>query len=437
VLTAVVSALDGLVSANRRHEEARRASGAAGKEYDQADQRYRSALREADLARAAARGALDAWRGGCDVLRVDYEAFDAVGARWTRTSRATASPRRRSWHRSSRPATRSASGCAPTATSWASPAPGCGGCAGHGSTPAQARRGKGGRAGAHAGHPGRPPAPARARHRARAAVRRVRPRRAARGGRRPGRPFRGGPAGLGAPGCAGRSGGRGSRVRALLEAHEVGDQWICPAREEGPAQGDELAGTRPHGGACGGGHSRGAAHGGGTRGGRGERGWRVAAGTPWKGSPPPRGRARAVPGETADARSAAAVSKRREPAFSSSGRAAVRRGRDQGGPRPRARAGSGMEAVQDLPQLQALHDRLQAARREEQERERRRGSPSSRRRRWRSPRARYSRRPPRSIAPRTRRRTSRAAPARRWTPWRSRCARWRSWRAPPATTSSA
>jgi hypothetical protein len=64
VLTAVVSALDGLVSANRRHEEARRASGAAGKEYDQADQRYRSALREADLARAAARGALDAWRGG-------------------------------------------------------------------------------------------------------------------------------------------------------------------------------------------------------------------------------------------------------------------------------------------------------------------------------------------------------------------------------------
>lgn len=80
VLTAVVSALDGLASAHQRHEEARLASKAAGKEYDQADQRYRSALRETESARAATREALDAWRGGCTVLRVGNGAFDAVGA---------------------------------------------------------------------------------------------------------------------------------------------------------------------------------------------------------------------------------------------------------------------------------------------------------------------------------------------------------------------
>jgi len=78
VLAGIQSALDALAVAGGRQEAARKASDVARREYTQADERFRSAAREAEAARAAAGTALGEWRAECTELPVPDAAFDAV-----------------------------------------------------------------------------------------------------------------------------------------------------------------------------------------------------------------------------------------------------------------------------------------------------------------------------------------------------------------------
>jgi hypothetical protein len=78
VLAAILAALDALAAATGRLDTARRVSDAARREYNQADERFRSAAREAETARAAAVGALETWRGECGELAVPDDAFAAA-----------------------------------------------------------------------------------------------------------------------------------------------------------------------------------------------------------------------------------------------------------------------------------------------------------------------------------------------------------------------
>ncbi|MBW3654496.1 MAG: TIGR02680 family protein [Gemmatimonadetes bacterium] len=78
VLSTITSAMDALSTAGGRLDDARKASDVARREYSQADDRFRTAGREADSARSAAAAALGAWRDGCVGLRVPDEEFGAV-----------------------------------------------------------------------------------------------------------------------------------------------------------------------------------------------------------------------------------------------------------------------------------------------------------------------------------------------------------------------
>jgi hypothetical protein len=78
VLSSITSAMDALSAAGGRLDDARKASDVARREYGQADDRFRTAGREADSARSAAALALGAWRDGCAGLRVPDEEFGAV-----------------------------------------------------------------------------------------------------------------------------------------------------------------------------------------------------------------------------------------------------------------------------------------------------------------------------------------------------------------------
>ncbi|HEU4560710.1 MAG TPA: AAA family ATPase, partial [Longimicrobium sp.] len=77
-LAAILAALDALAAANARQDAARKASDVARREYNQADERFRGAAREAETARAAAVGALETWRGECTELSVPDDAFAAT-----------------------------------------------------------------------------------------------------------------------------------------------------------------------------------------------------------------------------------------------------------------------------------------------------------------------------------------------------------------------
>ncbi|MBV9110595.1 MAG: hypothetical protein JO306_14390, partial [Gemmatimonadetes bacterium] len=78
VLDAVRAALDGVAAATARLDSARKASDVATRELNHADERFRSAGREAESARAAVAAALAAWRSECMELRVPDEGFGAV-----------------------------------------------------------------------------------------------------------------------------------------------------------------------------------------------------------------------------------------------------------------------------------------------------------------------------------------------------------------------
>lgn len=78
VLAAIGAAMDALGGATKRQDEARKASDVARREYGHADDRFRAAGREADSARAAAAEALGAWRVGSTELPVTDERFGAV-----------------------------------------------------------------------------------------------------------------------------------------------------------------------------------------------------------------------------------------------------------------------------------------------------------------------------------------------------------------------
>lgn len=80
-LAAVLAAHAALGAASARLDASRRASEVARAEYGAADDRFRAAARESEAARAAAAAALDAWRAECAVLRVSDEAFAEVLAR--------------------------------------------------------------------------------------------------------------------------------------------------------------------------------------------------------------------------------------------------------------------------------------------------------------------------------------------------------------------
>jgi uncharacterized protein (TIGR02680 family) len=78
VLDTVRAALDAVAAADSDLDRARKASTVATNELNHADNRFRTAGREADSARTAAADALAAWRSECAELRVPDEAFDAV-----------------------------------------------------------------------------------------------------------------------------------------------------------------------------------------------------------------------------------------------------------------------------------------------------------------------------------------------------------------------
>ncbi|HST58721.1 MAG TPA: SbcC/MukB-like Walker B domain-containing protein, partial [Longimicrobium sp.] len=78
VLDAVRAALDAVATATGRLDAARKASEVATRELNHADDRFRTISREAESARAAAADALEAWRSSCTELRVPDEAFGAV-----------------------------------------------------------------------------------------------------------------------------------------------------------------------------------------------------------------------------------------------------------------------------------------------------------------------------------------------------------------------
>jgi hypothetical protein len=77
-LSGILAAMDALGTANGRLDAARKASDVARKEYGQADDRFRTAGREAESARAAAASALDEWRAGTAEMRVADDAFGDV-----------------------------------------------------------------------------------------------------------------------------------------------------------------------------------------------------------------------------------------------------------------------------------------------------------------------------------------------------------------------
>ncbi|HEX2208347.1 MAG TPA: AAA family ATPase, partial [Longimicrobium sp.] len=78
VLDSVRAALDAVAAASGQLDAVRKASEVARRELDHADNRFRTAAREADSARAAAADALTAWRSECAELRVPDDAFGAV-----------------------------------------------------------------------------------------------------------------------------------------------------------------------------------------------------------------------------------------------------------------------------------------------------------------------------------------------------------------------
>ena len=78
VLNGIRSTLDALAAAGAKLEEARRASDVARKEYNRADDRFRTATREAESARSSSSAALVAWRAECTELLVPDADFDEV-----------------------------------------------------------------------------------------------------------------------------------------------------------------------------------------------------------------------------------------------------------------------------------------------------------------------------------------------------------------------
>jgi uncharacterized protein (TIGR02680 family) len=78
VLDAVRAALDAMAAASGKLDAMRKASEVATRELNHADDRFRTIGREAESARAAAADALEAWRSSCAELRVPDEAFGAV-----------------------------------------------------------------------------------------------------------------------------------------------------------------------------------------------------------------------------------------------------------------------------------------------------------------------------------------------------------------------
>lgn len=78
VLDTVRTALDSVAAANGQLDAARKASEVATRELNHADDRFRTAGREAELARAAAAAALTSWRSECSELRVPDDAFASV-----------------------------------------------------------------------------------------------------------------------------------------------------------------------------------------------------------------------------------------------------------------------------------------------------------------------------------------------------------------------
>jgi uncharacterized protein (TIGR02680 family) len=78
VLDGVRAALDAVAAAGGRLDAARKASEVAGRELRHADDRFRTAGRDAEPARGAAAEAVTAWRAGCAELHVPDEAFGAV-----------------------------------------------------------------------------------------------------------------------------------------------------------------------------------------------------------------------------------------------------------------------------------------------------------------------------------------------------------------------
>jgi len=78
VLAGILAAHDALSGATARLDASRKASDVARREYTHADERFRAAARDAESARTAASAALGAWRLECAELWVPDEAFDAV-----------------------------------------------------------------------------------------------------------------------------------------------------------------------------------------------------------------------------------------------------------------------------------------------------------------------------------------------------------------------
>ncbi|HET7233705.1 MAG TPA: TIGR02680 family protein [Longimicrobium sp.] len=78
ILAGVLAAHDALAKANQRHDEARKASDVARREYNAADDRWRAATQSADTARATAETALVDWRAGLAELPVTDADFGHV-----------------------------------------------------------------------------------------------------------------------------------------------------------------------------------------------------------------------------------------------------------------------------------------------------------------------------------------------------------------------
>ncbi len=78
VLAVIAAAMDALAAAAGRLDRARLASDVARREYNHADERFRGAAREAETARAAAVGALETWRAESAELAVPDDAFAAT-----------------------------------------------------------------------------------------------------------------------------------------------------------------------------------------------------------------------------------------------------------------------------------------------------------------------------------------------------------------------
>jgi Putative exonuclease SbcCD, C subunit len=78
VLAAIVAAMDAHGAANGRLDAARKASDVARREYGQADDKFRTAGREAESARSAAAAALVEWRAESTEMRTPDDVFGAV-----------------------------------------------------------------------------------------------------------------------------------------------------------------------------------------------------------------------------------------------------------------------------------------------------------------------------------------------------------------------